>query len=275
MPAPQADFLKQMARTKFMSFALKVPTNWQQPSGDPAAKHYGMAFKDSEKSVPPGAPPLFLPATPNKYHVDAQKMHIGKVGAFMDGINAAIAGAWGQWQTMASMVGFIVAGPVVSLGQIVGPPFGPLILANGAPMSSPMEMKWTNAIANAINVGWLAFTASVKSPGLPFYPAYAAVPTPVAPPMPNLPVPFAMLTQVPTPISTDALKGLMIANLADPTAPFNKELFESVAFAFEQAYNIWKISTMVTNVMAIATGGTPITPIPAVGTATMIPGGFT
>jgi hypothetical protein len=138
-----------------------------------------------------------------------------------------------------------------------------------------MEMKWSNAIANAIGTGWLSFTATVKSAGLPFYPAYAAVPTPVAPPMPNIPVPFAMLTQVPVTISTNMLKMSMVGMLGDPTAPFHKELFESIAFAFEQAYNIWKISTMVTNVMAIASGGTPITPIPAVGTATMIPGGFT
>jgi hypothetical protein len=274
MPAPQAELMKQTARGKFMSFNLRVPTNWQQPSGDPAAKHYGMAFKDSEKSVPPGAPPLFTPASANKYHVDTQKMLIGKYGAFIDDTCSAICSAWGQWQTAATMVGFVVAGPVVSVGQIVGPPMGPLIMAS-APKATPQELKYSTAISNAIGTGWLAFTATVKSAGLPFYPAYAAVPTPVAPPMPNVPVPFAALMQVPVTISCDMLKMSMFGMLGDPTAPFAKELFESISFAFEQSYNMWKATTMVTNVMAIASGGTPITPIPAVGTAVMPPGGFT
>jgi hypothetical protein len=274
MPAPQADMMKQLARAKFMSFALKVPTNWQQPSGDPGAQHFSKAIKDNEKTTAPGTPPLFIPASLIKQHTDTQKMLIGKIGGFMDGAIAAICSAWGQWQTAASMVGFVVAGPVVSVGQIVGPPLAPLILAT-APKASPMEMKYSNAIANAIGTAWLTFTATVKSAGLPFYPAYAAVPTPVAPPMPNVPVPFAMLTQVPASISANMLKMSMVGLLGDPTAPYHKEMFESIGTAFEQCYNIWKISTMVTNVIAIASGGTPITPIPAVGTATMIPGGFT
>lgn len=272
MPAPQATMMQQFARLKFTSFNLKVPQNW---SGPPDQQQYGNAFKPGESATAPGMPPLFQPASLNKYHTDTQKMHIAKIGAFIDKTCSAICGAWGQWQSMATMVGIVVAGPVASVGQIVGPPLGPLILANNPPMSSPMEMKYTNAISNAISTGWLAFTATVKIPGMPFWPAYAAVPTPVAPPMPNVPIPFAALTQVPVTISANMLKMQMVGLLADPMAPFNQQLFEAIATAFEQCYDLWKVSTMVNNVLAIATGGTPISPIPAVGTATMAPGGFT
>ena len=88
MPAPQASAMQQLARLKFSSFNLKVPQNWKEPSGDPAAKHYGDAFKPAEKSTAPAvsAPPLFKPASMNKYHTDAQKMHIDKIGKFIDGI---------------------------------------------------------------------------------------------------------------------------------------------------------------------------------------------
>jgi hypothetical protein len=266
--------MQQLARGKFMSFQNRVPKDWQNPSGDPAAKHFATAIKDSEKVTAPGAPPLFIPAALHQQATDTQKMLVGKYGKFIDDTCSAICSAWSQWQTAASMVGFVVAGPVVTVGQIVGPPLGPLILAS-APKSSPMELKYSNAIANTIGTGWLAFTATVKSMGLPFYPAYAAVPTPVAPPMPNVPVPFAALMQVPVTISCDIMKMQMFGMLGDPTAPYAQNLFESISFAFEQCYNVWKGTTMVTNVMAIASGGTPITPIPAVGTAMMPPGGFT
>jgi hypothetical protein len=273
MPAPQAEMMKQLARAKFASFGITVPQKWQQPAGQ-KGDHYGRAFKPEDKSSSPVVGlPLVQPASMYKWHTDIQKMHHAKIGAFLDGICSAICSAWSQWQTAATMAGIVVSGPMVTAGQLVGPPLMPLIMAS-APKSSPMELKYSTAIATSISNGWLAYTATVKLAGHPFYPAYSAVPTPVAPPMPNVPVPIAQLIQVPTTISKDALKMQKVGVLADPTAPFHQELFESVSHAFEECYNTWKISTMVTNVYAIATGGTPISPIPAVGTATMAPGGL-
>ena len=271
--------MQQLARLKFTSFNLKVPQNWKNPTGDPDAQHYSDAFKPEEKSSAPGMPPLFQPATLNKYHTDTQKMHIAKVGKFIDGTCSAICSAWSQWQSMSTMVGVVIAGPTASVGQIVGPPLTPLILAS-APKATPMEMKYSNVVANVIGTAWLTFTATVKVPGMPWYPAFAAVPSPVAPPMPNIPCPFAALTQVPVSISTNVLKMQMVGQLADPTAPFHKELFESIADAFEKSYNIWKVSTMVTNVLGtgpVPTFAPPYVPVGPVvgGVGTMTPGGFT
>jgi len=281
MPAPQSAMVKQLARAKFSSFGLRVPQNWQTPSGDPAASHYGDAFPADQKATQPdtSVPPLFMPASMNKYHTDAQKMHNGKVGSFIDGICDAICSAWSTWQTAASMVGIMVNGPTASLGQIVGPPLTPLILAQG-PKSSPMEMKYTTVIANVIGTAWLSFTATVKVPGMPWYPMFAVCPSPVAPPTPNIPCPFAALTQVPVSISTNVLKMQMVGQLGDPQAPFHQELFESIANAFEQTYNTWKATTMVTNVLGtgpVPTFAPPYVPMGPVvgGVATMAPGGFT
>ncbi|HET7505150.1 MAG TPA: hypothetical protein VFK02_29225 [Kofleriaceae bacterium] len=278
MPAPQASAVQQLARLKFTSFNLKVPTNWKDPQGE-AGDHYGRAFKPEEKTTSPGMPPLFQPASLNKYHTDTQKMHIGKIGGFIDGVCSAICSAWSQWQTAATMVGVVIAGPTASVGQIVGPPWTPLILAS-APKASPMEMKYSNVIAQVIGTAWLTFTATVKVPGMPWYPAFAAVPSPVAPPAPNVPCPFAALTQVPVSISCNALKAQMIGQLGDPNAPFHKELFESIADAFEKTYNLWKVSTMVTNVLGtgpVPTFAPPYVPVGPVvgGVGTMTPGGFT
>ncbi|MBX3162271.1 MAG: hypothetical protein KF773_40275 [Deltaproteobacteria bacterium] len=270
--------MQQLARLKFTSFNLKVPQNWQAPSGDPDAKHYGDAFQASEKTTAPGMPPLFQPASMNKYHTDTQKMHIDKIGKFIDGICSAICSAWSQWQSLATMSGIVVNAVTAMGGMLVGPPLQPLILAS-APKESPMLMKYSNAIATVISTGWQTFTATVKVMGMPWYPAFAAFPGPMAPPTPNIPCPFAALTQVPMSISCNALKGLKTTQLGDPMAPFHQELFEAIADAFEKCYNIWKASTMVTNVLGtgpIPTFAPPFVPIGPVvgGTAMMAPGGL-
>jgi hypothetical protein len=279
MPAPQAAAMQQLARLKFTSFNIKVPQNWQNPSGTPDAKHYGDAFKPSEKTTAPGAPPLFQPSSLNKYHTDTQKMHIDKIGKFIDGICSAICSAWSTWQSAATMVGVVIMGPTASVGQIVGPPWTPLILASG-PKETPMLLKYTTVVANVIGTAWLSFTATVKVAGMPWYPAFAAMPSPVAPPTPNIPCPFAALTQVPVSISANVLKMQMIGMLGDPTAPFHKELFEAIADAFEKSYNLWKVTTMVTNVLGtgpVPTFAPPFVPVGPVvgGVGTMVPGGFT
>ena len=274
MPAPQASAMAMLAKTKFASFNIKVPQNWQTPAGQ-AGDQYSRAFKPEEKQTAPaiGAPVLFQAASLNKYHTDTQKMLHSKFSEYIDGITDAICTAWDAWQKAATMTGLLVVGPVVSIGQIIGPPLFPLIMAK-APKSTPMLAKYSNAIAQVISTAWLTFTATIKIPGLPLFPAYAALPTPVAPPMPHPPIPLASLPQMPASIMANALKAQKIAMHADPQAQYASELFEAVSYAFEQSYNLWKTTTTLTNLLVIATGGTPISPLPAAGSATMPPGGL-
>jgi hypothetical protein len=279
MPAPQASMMKQLARLKFSSNALKVPDQWKQPTGDPAAKHYGDAFTAAEKATALDTvmPPLFLPHTPNKYHTGVQKQMNQIFGKYLDGICDAICSAWSQWQSLASMVGVVIIGPVATVGQVVGPPLTPLILATG-PKASPQEMKYTNAIANVIGTGWLTYTATIKIPGLPFWPAFALFPSPAAPPMPNVPVPVITLTQVAVSVSPAVMKPQMIGMLGDPMAMYHKELFDAVCDAFDKCFTIWQASTMVTNVLGAGAVPTCIPPIfppgPVIGAGNMPPGGF-
>jgi hypothetical protein len=276
MPAPQSSVMKQFARAKFSSFGLKVPDKWKPPQGDPDAKHYADAYTPAEKSTSPDptAPPLFIPHSMNRYHTDVQKEMTKIVGSFLDGISDAICQAWSAWQTAAALTGVVIAGPTASVGQVVGLPWTPIILASG-PKKSPQELKYTTTVANVIGPAWLAYTATIKVPGLPWYPAYAACPTPVAPPTPNIPCSLAMLTQVTAPISASVLKGQMIAAHGEPTAQYHKEIFEAVADGFEKTFQTWQPATMINNVLGTGTGGTPVSPLPVVGVGNMIPGGFT
>ncbi|HVV86844.1 MAG TPA: hypothetical protein VHE35_27590 [Kofleriaceae bacterium] len=279
MPAPQASMMQQLARLQFTSFQIKVPQGWQQPSGDPGADHYGKAFKTDEKTTAPGAPPLVQPQSLNKYHTETQKMHIDKFGSYIDKTCSAICSAWSTWQSAATLVGVVVNAVTASMGQVVGPPLTPLILAQGE-VSTPMYLKYTNVIANVIGTAWLSYTASIKVPGMPWYPAFAAFPGPVAPPTPNVPCPVIALTQVTASVGKAALKGQMIGQLGDPNAPCHKELFDSIADAFEKVFQIWQGSTLVNNVLGtgpIPTFAPPYVPAGPVvgGVGNMTPGGFT
>jgi hypothetical protein len=272
--------MKQLARLKFSQNGLKVPDKWSAPSGDPAAKHYGDAFKPGEKATAPDTtvPPLFLPHSSNKYHTDTQKKLNNIFGTYLDGIIDAICSTWSTWQASASMVGIMINAVSASLGQVVGPPWTPMILSQG-PKSSPQELKYTTAIANIVGAGWLSYTATIKVPGMPWYPAFAALPSPIAPPTPNIPCPVIALTQVTTTVSASTMKNLMCASLGDPTAMYHKELFDAVCDAFEKCFQIWQTSTMVTNVLGtgpVPTFAPPFVPAGPVvaGVGTMIPGGF-
>lgn len=280
MPAPVASMMQMAAKLQFASNGLTVPTDWQQPTGNPAGKHYVDAFKPEERAVPPDVmiPPLFLPASVNKYHVDLQKSLNSKFSSFLDGICQAICGAWSQWQTATMMTGVIINAVSASLGTLAGPPWTPLILAS-APKATPMEMKYSNVIATVLGTAWLTYTASIKLPGLPLYPAFAAFPAPVAPPMPSLPVPLISLAQVTASVQPAALKGQMMGMLGDPMAPFHKELFDAVAQAFGQCFQIWQASTQVTNILGmgpVPTFAPPFVPVGPVvmGVGNMMPGGL-
>ena len=278
MPAPQASQMKQLVRAKFMSFNIKVPQNWQNPSGDPDAKHYGDAFKPEEKTTAPGAPPLVQPASSNKYHTDTQKMHIDKIGKFLDGISEAICTAWSTWQSAASMAGIVIAGPSASGGQIVGPPWTPIILGTG-PKATPMELKYTTTVANVMGTAWLAYTATIKIPGLPLFPPYSAWPLAVAPPMPNpTPCKLVACVNVDAGLQVAALKGQMIGMHADPMAPLHKEIFESVADGFNKVFTQWKLATQFTIMGGgpVPTYAPPYVPVGPVvgGVGVMPPGGM-
>lgn len=271
--------MKQLARVKFSSFSLRVPEGWQQPSGDPAAQHYGEAFSASEKTTMPDptVPPLFTAASANKYHTDTQKMLTSKFGGFMDKMCDAICSAWSQWQSTATMVGIVVTGPALMGGQIPPVPILPLIMAS-APKDSPAALKFATTIANVLNTAWLAYTSSIKLAGFMAFPSYALNPPGPAVPVPNVPIPLApanpMLVQVSAGLQTAALKGQMIGMHGDPTAQYAKELFESIADAFNKVFMTWQLSSTLQNLKVIGANPSPMTPGPVAGTAILPPGGI-
>ncbi len=242
-------------------------------------KIYDMAFTDQQKMVPPNQPlNLFREATLNQYHVDTAKGMGQKFETYIEGICGATWNAVNTWASTATIQGVLIMGPTASMGMVVGPPLTPLILAQG-PKTTPMELRYTTAIATAIGNGWLAWTASIKVPGLPWYPAFAAVPSPVAPPVPNVPTPLLSLISVDASLSPGALKGSMMGVFGDPPALHAADLFDAVSQAFNTVFTMYKTSTMVKNVMGtgpVPTFAPPFVPVGPVigGIGTGLPGCF-
>ena len=265
MPAPQKSMMAQLAKVNFAGLQVKLPTDWED-QGD----QYSDAFESGERTVPPSPPlNLFREPTLNKYHVDTAKDIGKKFEDYIDGICGGICDGIDKWLKLTAITGVVITGPVGILmpGGVQGPPLGPLILAT-APKNTPQEIKYSNAIANAFSTLWQTWHLGIT--GTLMYPAFAAFPGPIAPPMPNIPLPLVAL---PSPgeagLSPASLKGLMMVNLADPEALHAQELFDALAKAFNPVFQIFKASTLVQNVLGtgpIPTFAPPFVPAgPVIG----------
>ncbi|HZO57873.1 MAG TPA: hypothetical protein VFB63_34510 [Bryobacteraceae bacterium] len=188
----------------------------------------------------------------------------------------AIKQAHRAWQSTATLIGVTVTSVTASGGTIVGPPLTPLIIA-ALPGKNASEQKLVKAVATVVGNTWFLFTSTVRVPGLPWYPAFAAVPSPVAPPMPNVPTPFAALTQVPGLISVGVMKPQVMAQLAPDKSA--EKVVDAALRAFEQFILLWRTMTLVTNVLGtgpVPSFAPPFVPMGPVvgGVGNMTPGGF-
>jgi len=270
MPAPQKSMLTQLAKINFISKGINLPMDWSQPG-----EQYPDAFKPSEVATAPNSPMnLFRDATLNKYHVDTAKTIGKQYEKYIDGICGAICDSIDKWMKMTMITSALINGPVgvVLPGSFVGPPLMPLILAT-APKSTPQEMKYSNAVASALGTLWQLWQTGLM--GTLMYPAFAAFPGPVAPPMPNIPLPLiAFSSPGESGLSPSTLKITMDANLADPTAQHASDLFDAIAKAFNTVFQVFKASTMVQNVLGmgpIPTFVPPFVPVGPVVMGTVIP----
>lgn len=197
--------------------------------------------------------------------------------AFIDRICNAICGAWNIWRQSAALMGVQINAVTAIGGSVTGPPLAPLILAQASAQGAEAA-KLTQTIAAALSTAWQQVTSTMRAPGLPWYPQFAAVPSPVAPPAPNTPTPVVALITTTAPVSKSALKEAMLA--LDPNASTeHRNVYESVAEAFEQAVQMWSVTSMVTNVLGtgpVPTFAPPYVPVGPVvgGVGNMTPGGF-
>ncbi len=191
---PPINLIKPAGQGVFFSYGLKLPAEWSDPSGDPDAQHYSDSLKPEEKvAVPKLIPPWFMPRNMNKYHQQSCD-EVGQIYKDIhDGMLDAFAYAHGLWKAQAKFKDLII-NAVTAVGA-PGCLDGPELESNMK--NAPSCAAWTegkakhrDAIAKGVSKCFKDWQSMVTVPGLPWYPAFAAFPGPMAPPTPNVPTPL-------------------------------------------------------------------------------------
>lgn len=248
---PPINPIKILGNIMFLSHGLKLPTEFKKPQGDPKAKQYGDAFKPADRVATPNLiPPWFMPAeTPNKYYQDT----CDKIGQdfkdFHDKMLDAVKFSHTMWKLQAKFKDLKVMGPcaIGTPGCLDGPELESNI--KNAPMVAAMTgnmAKHRDAVAAGVSKCFKKWQDKVMVPGLPWYPAFAAFPGPMAPPLPNIPMPLiacpsAMMTEIIMPSSMksamgDALDGDLKKKDKDKQY---EALHDAIATVLSLAFLMW------------------------------------
>jgi hypothetical protein len=277
---PGLTFIKILGNLKFFSAGLKLPVSWSAPSGQDGSKQYGDSLKPTEKiGIPQLIPPWFMPAEPQKYFQDS----CDKVGKefkdFHDTILDAIGFAHNMWKLQAKFqnLQIMAVSAIGTPGCLDGPELESLI--KNAPMVAAYtgnKAKYRDAVAAGVSKCFKDWQGQVMVPGLPWYPAFAAFPGPMAPPMPNIPMPLiacpsAMMSKIVAPMDMkqamiDALDG----GLKDKDKDKHYEaLFDAIATVLSLAFLMWLPMQQVMLVLGkgpIPTFAPPFVPVgPVIG----------
>jgi len=248
--------MDQLTKTAFRATLTPIPFKFKKPAD---SDQYNRAFSPAEKFGIPDPMCLFRPATLNGYHVAGARVVGRQFEDYIDGVIAAIGTAVDQWASLAVFVN-VQINAVVALGQagcLKGPKMEPLIRAASPPMRTQSEQKYSNAIAKGVGKCWDEWADNVQIPGLPLYPAFAVVPVPVAPPMPNLPIPLLLCPSTKLASMTpDKLSKAMSDALGGGSAQHHGLLFDSLGKGIGTVFLAWLGTTMVTNM--IGTGPVPV-----------------
>lgn len=297
MPQLDKTLMLETAKTRFQQYKLTLPTivptgrppNIQQflqqrPTasigttgaigavklGAPIGRIPSAPVPKRPTGTPLRIPPALIDAASNdKVDVDFQTEVNTDLGRYFDGICQAIALAHGQWKQGACLRGVKVNAIIATGGRLDGPSLSPIIQAQ--PIQAEMfaiRQAYTQAIAEGLEACWRNWQNSVSVPNLPWYPAFVAVPTKSAPPLPNVPTPLVALTQNAQAMSRDNLVAAMKSRLS--AAPYTDELFASIATGIAAAVTAWIPLQVITN--AMGTGPAPTFAPPYVPVAPVIDG---
>lgn len=272
---PGLTFIKILGNVKFFAAGKKLPVQWQAPSGKDGSKQYGDALKPTEKvAIPQLIPPWFAPAEPQKYFQDSCDKIGKEFKDFHDAMIDAVGFAHNLWKLQAKFqnLQIMAVSAIGSPGCLDGPELESNI--KNAPMCAAFtgnKAKYRDAVAKGVSKCFKDWQGQVMVPGLPWYPAFAAFPGPMAPPMPNIPTPLiacpsAMMTRI---VMPDGMKQEMISALDggiknDDKDKHHEALFDAIATVLALAFMMWLPQQQVMLVLGkgqIPTFAPPFVPV--------------
>src|SRR5712691_5338275 len=274
--------IKIIGHAIFASKSLKLPTSKASGGATGWSEKY-WKDRDQESGEMTGVPqqlpiPFFQQQKPGyKYHVKTTDK-IGKdFQEFHDKMIDAVQNAHSMWKLQCKFkdLKVMAVSAIGTPGCLDGPELESNIKQMAGPMSGNMG-KYRDAVAKCVSGCFKKWQDKVMIPGLPLYPAFAAFPGPMAPPMPGVPIPLiacpsAMASEIFAPSSMksamiDALDGGL--KQKDPEKQ-HEALFEAIATALSLGFLIWTASQMVQLLLGkgpIPTFAPPYVPVgPVVG----------
>jgi hypothetical protein len=278
---PPIQPIKILGDLLFFSKGHKLPLEHQKPSGGDPGKQYDKAWQAADKvAIPTLIPPWFMPAEmPNKYYQDACDT-VGKAYKELhDTMIDAVSFSHTMWKLQAKFQNL----KVMSVSAIGTPGCldGPELESNiknfpGCASWSGNKGKYRDAVAKGVSKCFKNWMGQVTVPGLPWYPAFAAYPLAMAPPMPNIPMPLitcisAKMTDI---IMPSTMKSEMIDALDGGVKDKDKDkchesVFEAIATVLALAFLMWLPAQQVMLVMGkgpVPSYAPPFVPVgPVVG----------
>jgi hypothetical protein len=207
-----------------------------------------------QPALPLSMPPaLFLAASNSTQDVANQKQYSQEFSDFIDGMCNALCFAHDMWRRMAYFKD-VTINSVTAIGGTLDGPGLQIFILQSAPMTGALNwaQQYSAAIAAGIQDKWRNFQQSFSVPGLPWYPSFAMLPSPVAPPTPNIPTPLIACSCNPFAIEP-AIVSISIKQRLGAPGPFSDQLFDSIAAGFSQTVKLWMQMQMITQVKGTGT----------------------
>jgi len=250
MPAPQATVMAMQIKTLIMAEQAEVPMDYEGDTKDKVNKD-----TDSFKSKVAKPTNLLKAPGKDKIAIDSTDDISKSMDEFIDEMCKAICTSWSNWQNAAMFTTGVISAVtcMISPGSLTSPPYmsASTIIANVNSAGKPANfMLFVKAIATAIENAWKAWESGLMGT-IMFPPSFASFPGPMHPPTPNIPMPLVALSSAGDALmKKNALSGLMVANLSGvPINQLNQMFFEKFAEGFCLIFDIWKASTLISNVM--------------------------
>src|SRR3954465_5348693 len=275
--------IKFLGNVKFLANGLKLPT--RKASGD--AKGWAEKYfrdRDPEQGemagVPQQIPPWFMPQKPGYKYQQKSCDEIGKAfKEFHDAMIDAVQFAHQMWKLQAKFQNLTImaVSAIGTPGCLDGPELESLIKqAPSCAAFTGNKAKHRDAVAKGGPKAFKNWQDQVTVPGLPWDPAFAAFPGPMAPPMPNIPMP--LITCVSAKMTDIAMPDTMTTEMddgldgglkdKDPEKHYHA-LHDAIATVLALAFLMWLPSQQVMLVMGkgpIPTFAPPFVPVgPVVG----------
>lgn len=296
---PSVNFFKVLADLSVASKQHKMPPqdSWKSPivKGKQEREDYvrgvGMGKWGPQYPAADGIVSYFATQDPMSYHFDTANAVTKYYKSFIHTMIDAAKYAFDLWKPTLNVKDLMINGPVAvgkkgclsATGDYFT--FFKSYPGHAKHAGAKHYNAWRDAVGQGLKDSLKKYTDGVTIPAAPIYPAFAAFPGPVAPPIPNVPWPLIACpsTGLKEIIDPQALKKSMLSKLKgsikDKSADkMHETVMEAIANTTSLGFLIWVSTQQINLVMGmgnIPTFAPPLVPVGPVlnGKSLPMPGG--